>query len=245
MGTNRLLDALPRDSASRIGSQLEVVDVHPLSAVFPDDRIERVYFPLDSVASLVISDDDGRGVEVGTIGREGVVGLPAYLGSTNMPMETIWQIGGRAGAVALDVLLAEAKRSHAVSDILDRYSRAVTFQAMQSVACHRLHPAEERAARWLLETHDRVDGDRFGLTHEVLAFMVGTSRPTTTIAVGLMQRAGLIKYHRGAVTILDRRALEDASCDCYQTVRSEFDRLLRPPASEPRRLPRVNGSVPN
>lgn len=192
----------------------------------PDHPISHVYFVTNGVVSLVNEPDHGEIVEVATIGREGMVGFHIVLGADTMPNRALVQVPGEGFRL-------EAARFRRFVDthpdfriLLTRYTMALLNQIAQNASCNRLHEVQERCARWLLQTHDRVDGDSFPLTHEFLGQMLGVHRPTVSIAAGMLQKAGLITYARGIITIIDRPGLEGASCSCYRFIEREYKRLL-------------------
>ena len=224
---NQLLRALTGAEYHRMAEALEPVHLEVRDLVADVDApIEYLYFPVVGVLSQVAVLDGETAVEVSTIGREGMAGLPVFLGSLTSPNRLFCQVETdalRLPAARLRSLLNGDGQLHR---ILHRYTQALIVFLAQNVACNRLHSTEERAARWLLSTRDRVDEDTFLLTQEFLAQMLGLRRATVSITAGLLQSAGLIQYRRGKITILDRPRLTEASCDCYHLVRSEFDRLL-------------------
>jgi CRP-like cAMP-binding protein len=165
-------------------------------------------------------------VEVGTVGREGMTGLPLVLHATTMPSRAFVQVPGHAYRMHGADLCAILRRSPHVERLVYRYVMALFDQAAQHAACNRLHTLEERCARWLLMTHDRVDGDVLLLKQQFLAEMLGVHRPAVTIAAGALQKAGVIRYTRGKVTVLDRNALEDAACECYGIITRRDAELL-------------------
>jgi CRP-like cAMP-binding protein len=226
-GDNRLLAALPREDLERLRPQLETVDLAFRERVYkPNEPIPHVYFPVSGVCSVVVGMANGAVVEVATIGNEGMVGLPVFLRSGTVPGEAFSQIAGRHCRLSADALLRETDNGGALHDLLQRYTQALINQIAQSAACNRLHPIEQRCARWLLLTHDRVAGDRFPLTQQFLAQMLGVRRAGVSVAASMLQTAGLIRYARGVMTVTDRAGLEDAACECYDVVRRELDRLL-------------------
>ena len=223
---NRLLAALPPGDYRRLLPCLE-----PVSLLFravlqePKRPIPYVYFPSSGVVSVVIPPDGrGDGVEVGLVGREGLTGLPVFLGADSTPARWVVQAPGQALRMA-----AEEFRAHAVRrplrDLLLLYTNAFLAQVSQSVACNALHPVEERLCRWLLTVHARVDSDQFPLTHEFLATMLGVRRASVTNAARGLQEAGLIRYGRGRLEVLDRPGLEAAACGCHRAAQAELDRL--------------------
>ena len=223
---NRILAALAAKEFARLRPHLTTVTLeqrHP--AWQPNEPFREVYFPLDAVVSVLAV--AGRGVvEVATIGNEGVVGLPAFLGAETSPGLALCQVPGRAERMAIKDFLREASRDGSFRRVLQLYTQGFVAQVSQSTVCNRLHSAEQRLARWLLSVGDRVGREQFPLTHEFMAQMLGVRRATVTDTAGTLQRSGLIHYRRGTITIRDRSGLERAACECYRIVRDEFDRLL-------------------
>ncbi len=227
LGENRLLAAMPKAEYDRVRPHLEKVSL-PLKDILYDANgpISHVFFPLRGVISLVIVMDGGFSLEVGVIGNEGMVGTPVFLGSQSSPTRAISQVPGEALRMESKVFLEEMERGGALYGSVQRYTQAMINQISQSTVCNHRHSVEKRMCRWLLMSHDRVGIDEFPLTHEFLAQMLGVRRPTVTAGAGVLQTAGLISYHRGRVTVLDRKGLEAASCECYEVVAKELDRLL-------------------
>jgi CRP-like cAMP-binding protein len=225
-GENRLLVALPRDEYHRLLPHLEKVPL-PLKTILYEANgpIAHVFFPLNGVVSLVIM-DAGFTLEVGVIGNEGMVGTPVFLGSDRSPTKAIAQIPGAALRMEAEVFQREMRRLGPLHGLVQRYTQSMINQISQSIVCNRRHSVEKRMCRWLLMSHNRVEADEFPLTHEFLAQMLGVCRPTVTAVAGTLQKAELITYHRGKITVLDRKGLEAASCECYQVVAKELDRLL-------------------
>jgi CRP-like cAMP-binding protein len=225
---NLLLDSLPRPDMERLRPHLEAVSVGVRHVIYePNGPISHVYFPIDCVISLVTYLEDGSSVEMATIGLEGMVGLPIFLGSETMPSRAFGQVPGDALRIKAAAFRAEIERSGPLVRVLNRYTQALFNQVAQTTACNRVHLVEQRCARWLLQTHDRVRSDQFLLTQEFLAQMLGVRRSGVSAAAGLLQKAGLIRYARGRITVLDRSGLESASCECYRVIKREFDRLLK------------------
>jgi CRP-like cAMP-binding protein len=225
-GENRLLVSLPRDEYDRLLPHLEKVSL-PLRDILYEANgpIEHVFFPLVGVVSLVIIDDDFT-LEVGIIGNEGLVGTPVFLESDRSPTRAIAQIPGEALRMEAKVFQKEMKRAGPLFSLVQRHTQTLINQISQSIVCNHRHSVEKRMCRWLLMSHDRVGDDEFPLTHEFLAQMLGVCRPTVTGVAGTLQKAGLINYHRGRITVLDRKGLETACCECYKVVAKELDRLL-------------------
>jgi CRP-like cAMP-binding protein len=225
--TNRLLSLLSDSDYERLRPHLSRVVFDYRKSLYEASRpIERVYFPIDGVASLVITTAEGTGVEVGTIGSEGIVGLPICLGDREAPSSVYVQVPGTALQMDARIFRAELDRNPTLNLIMLRYVHAFFNQIAQSAACAHLHKVEQRCCRWLLMTRDRMPSGDFLLTHEFLGMMLGVRRSTVTDVMGGLQRAGLVRYRRGHVTILDREALQQRSCECYGISKLEFDRLL-------------------
>jgi len=227
---NRLLALLDEETSARIQPALEIARLGARQIVMhPDAPLSRGYFPLDGVVSLLAFDASGAGVEVGSVGHEGLLGLPIILGTVSMPLQGIVQLPGSAASLPADVLRAEHERGQTFHQVVDRYVAALLFQTSQSVACNRLHDLQQRTARWLLTMADRYGSDEMPLTHDFLAMMLGTSRPKVSASLGALSRQGVIRNERGSVCILDRAAIEVAACECYGLIRAEFERLLGTP----------------
>ena len=191
------------------------------------ERIDTVYFPDTAVVSLLTTMDDGTMFEVANIGNEGIVGVSAFLGVETIGARECFQVEVPGQARALDVAtFIEAAGREPLCGLVQRYIEAQFIQVSQRMACVALHSIPERCSRWLLLTHDRVGDREFPLTQELLAQMLGVRRASVSVAAGALQNAGLIRYSRGRVTILDREGLENAACECYGVIRTEFERLL-------------------
>ena len=224
---NRLLSFLSREDRARLARHAEVVHLEPLEIICqPGEPITHAYFPLTGLLSIVALDIEGRAVEVGTVGNEGMMGLPTFLGMPDSPFQSLGEVPGEHARVPIADLLAVATPGSVLARLLMRYAQVSAVVAGQAAACNRLHPIEERCARWLLMVHDRARADTFLLTHEVLSAMLGVRRPSVTLALGIMQKARLIDYHRGHLTVTDRRGLEEAACECYGIIQTQFARLF-------------------
>lgn len=195
----------------------------------PGDPIETVYFPHDCVISLLTLMNNGAAIESVTIGREGAFGLMTALGPRAALSRAVIQIPGSASRISANAFQQCAGRSPALMSLVDRHNDALFGHAVHSVACNALHSVEARFCRWLLSCRDRIDGDTVSLTQEFLADMLGVQRTTVTAVAGRLQAKGLIRYRRGVVDILDRAGLEAGACECYDSVRGIYERLL--PAS--------------
>lgn len=224
---NRLLATLPRDEYERLLPDLETVSLpHRLVVYAPNEAIEYVYFPKNCVISLIIFMEDGSGVEVGTVGNEGMAGIPVFLGADSIPSDAFCQVPGDALRMRADVFKNKVTPGSPLHYLLQRYTQTLLNQIAQTAACNSVHLIEKRCCRWLLMTHDRVGRDEFALTQEYLAQMLGVRRASVSAVATTLQDAGFISYSRGKIRILDRKGLESASCQCYRTVKAEFDRLL-------------------
>jgi CRP-like cAMP-binding protein len=224
---NRLLAALPDADFGRLAPHMRSVRFEAQEILTdPVSTIRNVYFPRDAVASMLTVMEDGSSVEVATVGNEGMIGLPVFLGTETMPVDVLVQIPGEASVLDAAVFLAAAQNGGALRNLVHRYTQALLGQIAQAGACSRLHSVDRRCARWLLMSHDRVNGDEFLITHESLSQMLGVRRATVTEAASILQRAGLIAYRRGRLRIVDRGGLEEASCECYRAIRSEYERLI-------------------
>jgi CRP-like cAMP-binding protein len=224
---NRILDRLPRRELGRIKKALTEVDAVIRDEIYrPHQPFEHVYFPETAVASVVNVLEDGSEIEVATVGYEGMVGLSVFLGTNQTPAHAFWQVAGTAFRLDGAFLQQEKRTGSALAATLGLYTQGFFAQIAQSVTCNRLHNLEQRCARWLLMTHDRVAGDDFPLKQEFLAQMLGVRRTGISEAAGRLQRKRLIKYSRGYMSVTDRRGLERLSCECYHVVAREYRRLL-------------------
>jgi CRP-like cAMP-binding protein len=218
------LQALPSETRRRFLAHLTPVMMPVKKVLFePAEEVTHVYFPVSGVISLVTPLEDGNIVEVATIGNEGIVGVPLRDGGS-LAVRAISQVAGTSLRMNADVFLEELARERVARDVVQSYTQALFSQIAQAAACNRLHSNEERLSRWLLMSHDRVGLDVFDITHEFLGQMLGSRRATVTLSMGVLQAAGLIRYHRGRVTILDREELEAVSCECYGVIQAAFDR---------------------
>lgn len=225
---NRILDALPPDYFNRLADQLEPFDLTTGKILHePEMPIEYVYFPTDGIVSLLATLEGGETVEAGVIGREGMVGISIVLGVDTTTCQALVQGNGSALRMKAKSLRSLVKNGGPLHDLLLLYIHTVFTQIAQTAGCNRVHPLNERLARWLLLTHDRLGRDEFRLTHEFLARMLGTRRAGVSVAASALREAGLIDYTRGDVTVLNRAGLEEASCECYLIVKAEFDRLYQ------------------
>jgi CRP-like cAMP-binding protein len=226
---NLLLLALPERDYDLIRPYLEPVELpHHLVLQQPAEKIEFAYFLNEGLASLVVLTSDGRSVEVAIVGKEGMVGTALAVGLGQEPCRAIMQMPGSGLRIKSDVLERALLVAPELRLILNRYVLLQGLQVAQIAACNRLHAIEQRLARWLLMCQDRVDSDMLPVTHEFLAQMLGTGRPSVSLAAGNLQRAGLIENLRGTVRILDRRMLEDSACECYRAIQHFSSLSLTP-----------------
>ena len=224
---NRLLGLLSPKDYKRLRPHLHRIPLEYRQSLYRANKpIEFVYFIETGVGSLVNTMRNGDAAEVGTIGNEGVVGLPVVLGDDRAPTSVYVQVPGAGLRMKAALFKKELARSASMQAVMLRYGHAFFNQVAQSAACNHFHTLEQRCCRWLLMTHDRMQSDEFLLTQEFLAMMLGVQRTGVTAAAGALQRAGLIRYKRGNVTMIDRRALMQRSCECYGVSKKEFDRLL-------------------
>jgi CRP-like cAMP-binding protein len=216
---NRLLLALPDSEFRSIRPALEFMDMPDHRSLYePNRRIKFVYFPNRGLISLVILMNDAKTVEVAVLGNEGLAGVPAVFGLDRSPVREVVQISGDGFRVKAAEFRRALKSSPALLALASRYSAVLGMQISQTAACNRLHDIERRLARWLLLAQDRVDSGVVAITHDFLATMLGTDRPSVSVAAANLQRKGIIDYTRGAVKILNRKELEDSACECYQAI---------------------------
>jgi CRP-like cAMP-binding protein len=226
--SNRILAALPRDILAGIAPDLHLEPL-PLRQVLQAPRVtlKHVVFPIAGVASMISTGNSGRSVEVATIGSEGMIGLPLLLGGQSASAEVFMQVAGEGLIVSAAIFKKHIDRFPTFMRAMLLYTQALMTQIAQCSACTSYHSISERCARWLLQTRDRVGADTFPLTHEFLGLMLGVRRATVTEAAQSLQSAGLIRYHRGVITILDGEGLEETACECYEIINREHTRLLK------------------
>lgn len=226
---NRLLAALPGDEYLHLLPSLEGFEP-PHQYVFyePNQIITHVYFPVSGVASLLMLGQHGEAVEVGTVGNEGMVGIPIFLGQDATPSRALMQVPGTVLRMPVAVFRQEVMEASGsrLEVLLQYYTHALMIQMAQSVACNRLHAIEQRAARWLLTTRDRVGGTTYPLTQEFLSQMLGVRRASVSEVASTLQEEGLLTYTRGVITILDSDGMEARACVCYRIIREAFDHML-------------------
>jgi CRP-like cAMP-binding protein len=237
---NQLLASLPHETLSSLQPHLKPVSLARGRILYEaDEPLTRVYFMETGVVSLVAVFEGGATAEMATVGREGLVGIGAFLGGDSPLGRYVAPTQGLALVVEVSRFRTALQESPTLRAACAAYAQAFLRTALQTAACNSVHVVEERCARWLLMSHDRSDGDTITLTQEYLSEMLGVCRSTVTLAAGALQRAGLIRYRRGAITILDRAGLEGVSCECYRVIRDYYERLLA--RGYERQLCRFNG----
>ncbi|HEY2709858.1 MAG TPA: Crp/Fnr family transcriptional regulator [Caulobacteraceae bacterium] len=224
---NGFLRALPPDALTRLRPHLEPVELVRRQSIYAaGEDPAYIYFPIRGLVSLVKAMSDGRVVEVGAVGVEGAVCLSGLLALPETVFESLVQLPGAALRIKSALFRDEAARDPGMADVVRRYVAVSLGQIAQTAACNRLHSLEERCCRWLLLAHDSARDDTFQLTHEFLALMLGVQRPGVTITARALQRAGLINYQNGRVTVADRPGLEANACECYAAVRHQYEALV-------------------
>ncbi|MDX6269914.1 MAG: hypothetical protein QOD28_1137 [Acidobacteriota bacterium] len=224
---NRLLAVLPAEDYARLLPGLTPITFTLGEVIYESQRqMEHVYFPTTSHVSLLYTMIDGSMAEVGLVGNEGLVGIALFMGGDTTPNQAIVQGSGEALKMEAALMLAEFRRGGAFQLALLRYTQALITQISQTAVCNRLHTTEQRLCRWMLMTHDRVEGDEFRLTQDFISHMLGGTREQITVAASMLKKQNLIDYSRGRIKILDRAGLEAASCKCYRVVKDEYDDFL-------------------
>jgi CRP-like cAMP-binding protein len=224
---NRLLAALPHEEYERLQPHLQLVHLSKCKPLYEiGDPIPHAYFLNSGMGSLLSFSQSGATVELAMVGNEGMLGIPVILRVQKTPYRIMVQIPGDALRIKAHVIYAEFKRGGELQDLLLSYTHTLLTQFSQSALCNRFHTVEKRLCRWLLTIHDRVEGDTFHLTQEIISYMLGTPRTAVTMAAGTLQDAGLIHYKRGKITIVDRSGLEETACECYGVVAESLDHFL-------------------
>ena len=224
---NNLLAALPAAEFDRLLPHLELVPM-PLAEVLYESggRMHHVYFPTTSIVSLLYVLENGASAEIAVVGNEGILGISLFMGGETTPSRAVVQSAGYGYRLKAHLLKTEFNRAGPVLHLLLRYTQALITQMTQTAVCNRHHTVEQQLCRWLLLSLDRLPSDTLAMTQELIANMLGVRREGVTEAAGHLQRAGLIRYSRGRIMVLDRPGLEKAVCECYAVVKTEFDRLL-------------------
>jgi CRP-like cAMP-binding protein len=229
---NHLLQALPRADYQRLEAHLELVPM-PLGEVIYESgsRLQYVYFPTTSIISLLYVMEDGASAEIAIVGNEGVLGISLFMGGETTPSRALVQSAGHGYRLKAGLLKDEFARFGPTMHLLLRYTQALITQMAQTAVCNRHHSVDQQLCRWLLLSLDRLSTNELAMTQELIANMLGVRREGVTEAAGNWQGAGLIRYRRGKITVLDRPGLEARSCECYRVVKTEFDRLLPYPVN--------------
>ncbi len=224
---NRLLASLDTVELERLRPHLELVSLTLGQVIYESGgHITHVFFPTDSIISLLYLMENGATAEIGVTGYEGVVGIALFMGGDTMPNRAVVQSAGSAYMINAKVMQDEFMRGGQFQQVLLRYTQALITQISQTAVCNRLHTVEQQLCRWLLLSYDRLTSDKLVMTHSLIANMLGVRREGITKAAGHLQEQGIISYVRGTITLLDRARLEAMVCECYRVVKDEYDRLL-------------------
>ena len=224
---NHLLAALPTLNFEHLSPHLELVPM-PLGEVLYESggRLNHVYFPTTAIVSLLYVMEDGASAEIAVVGNEGILGIALFMGGETTPSRAIVQSEGFGYRLKAQILKNEFNRAGPVMRLLLRYTQALITQMAQTAVCNRHHSVDQQLCRWLLLSLDRLPANQLNMTQELIANMLGVRREGVTEAAGKLQHAGIIRYNRGRITVLDRPGLEERACECYEVVKKEFDRLL-------------------
>ena len=224
---NFLLDSLPKDELERVIRHLESVDL-PLGKVLYEsgDKLDYAYFPTTAIVSLLYIMENGNTAEIGVVGNDGILGIALFMGGNTTPNRAVIQSSGKALRISAKNLMAEFSLGGKFQNLLLRYTQALITQISQTAVCNRLHSVEQQLCRWLLLSHDRLDSDKLVMTHDLISNMLGVRREGVTLAAKKLVARKLIKSVRGTMTVLDRPGLEQAVCECYEVVNTEYNRLL-------------------
>jgi len=224
---NHLLDALPVADYERLAAHLELIPMRLGDVLYESgDRLRFVYFPTTSIVSLLYVMEDGASAEIAVVGNEGILGISLFMGGETTPSRAVVQSAGHGFRLKAALLKNEFGRFGPTMHLLLRYTQALITQMAQTAVCNRHHSVDQQLCRWLLLSLDRLSSNELAMTQELIANMLGVRREGVTEAAGKLQEAGLIQYRRGRITVLDRPGLEARACECYQVVKTEFDRLL-------------------
>ena len=224
---NHLLDALPEAAYDRLAGHLELIPMRLGDVLYESgDQLRYVYFPITSIVSLLYVMEDGASAEIAIVGNEGILGISLFMGGETTPSRAVVQSAGHGYRLKAELLKSEFGRFGPTMHLLLRYTQALITQMAQTAVCNRHHSVDQQLCRWLLLSLDRLSSNELFMTQELIANMLGVRREGVTEAAGKLQEAGLIQYRRGRITVLDRPGLEARACECYQVVKTEFDRLL-------------------
>jgi CRP-like cAMP-binding protein len=226
---NHLLDALPRHDYERVAVHLELISLKLGDVLYePGIQLRYVYFPTTAIVSLLYVMENGASAEIAIVGNEGILGISLFMGGETTPSRAVVQSAGFGYRLRAQYLKDEFGRFGPFLHLLLRYTQALITQMAQTAVCNRHHSVDQQLCRWLLLSLDRLSSSELSMTQELIANMLGVRREGVTEAAGKLQKAGLITYSRGKITVIDRSLLEQRSCECYQVVKTEFDRLLAP-----------------
>ena len=224
---NHLLAALPAEEFDRLKIDLEPVSLSLGEVIYESgEQLEYIYFPTTAIISLLYIMENGSTAEIGMAGNDGLVGIALYMGGSTTPSRAVVQSAGNAFRLRSKALQSAFDLGGLFQKILLRYTQSLMTQISQTAVCNRLHSVEQQLCRWLLINHDLLQTNKLIMTHDLIANMLGVRREGVSIAAGHLQKKGVIKYVRGTITMLDRKGLEVAACECYQVVKDEYDRLL-------------------
>jgi len=228
-----LLAALPEQELAHWLPDLEFIEM-PLGAVLYESggRLSHVYFPISAIVSLLYVLEDGGSAEIAVVGNEGLIGVSLFMGGQTTPSRAVVQSAGQALRLKAHLMMTEFNRAGDVMHLLLRYTQALLTQMSQTAVCNRHHSLDQQLCRWLLLSLDRLHSNELVMTQELIANMLGVRREGVTEAAGRLQKAGLIQYRRGHISVLDRVGLEQRTCECYAVVKQEYDRLLPAPGSD-------------
>lgn len=220
---NRLLQVLKPAAYERLSSKLKPVALRAKQVLYKANQsIDRVYFPETAVISQLVVMSNGDTLETATVGLEGASWISAHIGAPSMPCETVVAIGGDAQTLRIDDLSREMEENEHFADVLTKYSHALLVHSLRMTGCTGLHTLDQRCARWMLTTLDRVSTDRFSVTHEFLATLLGCSRPSASLVIENFQHRGILQVERGRIIVIDRDALVDVSCECYEIIKNTY-----------------------
>jgi CRP-like cAMP-binding protein len=224
---NHLLAALPANERRRLGQHLEEVQLQLGEVIYESGgELRHVYFPSTAIVSLLYLMENGASAEIAVVGNDGIVGVAVFMGGESMPNRAVVQSAGHAYRLHGQMLKDEFRRGGGLQRLLLRYTQALLTQMAQTAVCNRHHSVDQQLCRWLLLSLDRLPTSELSMTQELIANMLGVRREGVTEAAGKLQKAGLIQYSRGHISVLDRPGLEQRACECYQVVRKESERLL-------------------
>ncbi len=223
---NHLLAELPSGEFQRVAPDLECWPLRLGEEIYAaGETLKYVYFPSTAIISLLYTMEDGRSAEIGVVGNDGILGIAVFMGGESVPSRAVVQSEGFAFRMRAQVLASEFRRAGALQRVLLRYTQSLIAQMSQTAVCNRLHSVEQQLCRWLLLSHDRLPSNDLVMTQELIADMLGVRREAVSQQAARLQAAGLIAYHRGRITIVDRAGLEARVCECYGVVRREAERL--------------------